>query len=78
MRFDSRVGRGTTFELYLPALPSAPVPAQRDSDRPWPHGAGETVLLVDDEAAVCEVARQALKEFGYQVIVCTTGAEAVR
>jgi PAS domain S-box-containing protein len=78
VRLDSEVGQGTTFELYLPALPSALALAPPGSEPPWPHGAGERVLLVDDEAAVREVARQALKEFGYQVTICAAGADAVR
>ena len=81
VRVDSTVGRGTTFELYFPALPLAPAarssaPAQ--STPPWPRAEGDLILLVDDEAAVREVARQALEEFGYRVMVSGTGAEAIR
>jgi CheY-like chemotaxis protein len=35
------------------------------------------VLVVDDESAVREVVRRALEEFGYRVISCGSGAEAI-
>jgi PAS domain S-box-containing protein len=78
IRVVTKVGQGTTFELYLPATKAEPVAVKKDSATPWPHARGEGILLVDDEAAVREVARQALMEFGYQVITAGGGAEALR
>jgi two-component system, cell cycle sensor histidine kinase and response regulator CckA len=70
-------GSGTTFELYFPAAPhhDAEVPAVSDS-RPG-LGAGELILVVDDEAAVRETVRTALEAFGYRVAMATDGADGL-
>ncbi len=78
LRVASKVGQGTTFELYLPATKAEQVAVKKASTRPWPRARGEAILLVDDEAAVREVARQALMEFGYYVITAGHGTEALR
>jgi two-component system, cell cycle sensor histidine kinase and response regulator CckA len=78
VRIASRVGQGSTFELYLPATTAEQVAVKKDLATPWPRARGEGILVVDDEAGVREVARQALIEFGYQVITAGRGAEALR
>ncbi len=80
VRVASAMGRGTTFELYLPAATVARTRA--DSSTPmappaWRRAHGELIMVVDDEAAVREVARQALEDFGYRVATYATGAEAI-
>jgi PAS domain S-box-containing protein len=72
----SEVGRGTTFKVYLPALPAAvaevaaaPVQARL--------GRGELILVVDDEAAIREIAREVLEASGYRVATAADGSEAV-
>jgi CheY-like chemotaxis protein len=77
IQVTSKVGRGSTFELYLPATTTEQAAAKIESATPWPRARGEGILVVDDEAAVREVARQALMEFGYQVITAGRGAEAL-
>ena len=80
VRVDSQVGRGTTFDLYFPASAGMAVRISSPPSTvpPWPRADGELVLLVDDEAAIRAVVRQALEEFGYRVLLCEAGAEAVR
>jgi PAS domain S-box-containing protein len=78
VRVTSKVGQGSTFELYLPAAPAEQVAVKRESATPLPRAHGEGILVVDDEAAVREVARQTLMEFGYRVITTGSGAEALR
>jgi PAS domain S-box-containing protein len=78
VRVASKVGKGTTFELYLPATAVGQVAVKKDSATPWPRAHGEGILVVDDEAAIREVARQALVEFGYLVITSGSGTEALR
>lgn len=74
----SEVGRGTKFSVYLPAAieePTADVcrkPAAR-----LPEGAGEWILVVDDEAAIRGIARATLEAHGYRVLTAGDGAEAV-
>jgi two-component system, cell cycle sensor histidine kinase and response regulator CckA len=78
VRVASKVGQGTTFELYLPAAAAEQGTRKSESAAPWPSGHGEGVLVVDDEAAVREVARRTLAKFGYRVITAAHGAEALR
>jgi CheY-like chemotaxis protein len=78
VRVASKVGQGATFELYLPSTTNEQVAVKSETVTPWPRAHGEGVLVVDDEAAVREVARQALMGFGYQVITAARGAEALR
>ena len=77
VRIATKVGHGSTFELFLPATTAEQAVVKKESATPWPHAHGEGILVVDDEAAVREVARQALAEFGYRVITTGGGAEAL-
>jgi two-component system, cell cycle sensor histidine kinase and response regulator CckA len=72
----SEIGIGTTFLVLLPtaerdAAPAGPpkVPTQR--------GAGETILVVEDEPAMREVTRRILSRNGYRVLVAANGREAM-
>ena len=77
VRLNSRVGQGTTVELYLPASPEVKEVGTPAREAPPPRGQGELVLVVDDEAAVRMVARQALEKHGYRVLAAAEGAEAL-
>jgi PAS domain S-box-containing protein len=73
----SEPGHGTTFKIYLPRV-SEPV------DGATPVAAGpatlqgtETVLLVEDEAPVRELARRMLEAKGYQVLAAANPADAL-
>jgi PAS domain S-box-containing protein len=75
---DSEVGRGTTFEVYLPCAEGATpsTEALRDSPR-IPMGT-KTVLLAEDEDAVRRLASIALQSGGYTVLEARDGQEAIR
>src|SRR6266498_87550 len=73
----SEMGRGARFRVYLPAVESAQATPAKPSPRDLPEGAGELVLVIDDETAIREVARETLSAFGYRVIVAGDGAEAL-
>ncbi|MDH5297449.1 MAG: PAS domain S-box protein [Desulfobulbaceae bacterium] len=74
---DSEPGRGTTFKIFFPVL-SGVTPA---GDEPEEEGAlpggSETVLVVDDNEAVCAMVRDALVSLGYRVHTSASGEEAL-
>jgi len=73
----SEVGRGTEFTIYLPAVSPGTTESSRVETRDLPVGHGETILLVDDEAAIREIARATLEAFGYKVLTAGDGTEAL-
>jgi PAS domain S-box-containing protein len=72
----SEPGQGTSFKIYLPRVLSPTDPAQPRSRREPPRGT-ETVLLVEDEAMVRDVAAQLLGLCGYRVLPAADPAEAL-
>jgi PAS domain S-box-containing protein len=77
LRVKSDVGKGTCFELHLPAAASTQTASGATAGVVLPRGAGELILLVDDEAPVRDVARRVLERSGYKVLTAAEGAEAV-
>lgn len=73
----SRLGTGTTVTLYLPRAAERPVEALEPVVGGESHGAGETILLVDDEALVRKGIAAALTDCGYDVIEARNGEEAL-
>ncbi|MFA5908270.1 MAG: PAS domain S-box protein [Vicinamibacterales bacterium] len=78
IRCDSTLGAGTRFRLHLPAQTNPVDKAPVDKAPDLPRGDGQTVLIVDDEAAIREVTRDALEAFGYRVLEAANGREGLR
>ncbi|MHB1243617.1 MAG: hybrid sensor histidine kinase/response regulator, partial [Gaiellaceae bacterium] len=74
---SSRPGLGSSFELRFPAAAEAPAEL-RDSEAARPESGHETVLLVEDETAVRDLARRMLELAGYAVVSASSGEEAER
>jgi PAS domain S-box-containing protein len=76
---ESTLGRGTRFDVYLPVAVGEAVDETEPSVNPaLPRGAGEVVLVVDDETPIRTVARRILERAGYRVLLATDGADALR
>ncbi|MET8149146.1 PAS domain S-box protein [Actinoplanes sp. NPDC049668] len=81
VRIYSENGIGTTVTLVLPATDAAAeteVPAAAEAPAAETAAPEETILLVEDEAALREAASRILKRAGYQVLVADGGAGALR
>ena len=73
----SELGHGTVFKIYLPEVDEpADGMGERSKGEEVPGGK-ETILLVEDEAAVLELTAQMLKNRGYRVLEAQNGADAI-
>lgn len=73
----SRLGKGTTFTIYLKASPqAATVPEPQIQSEVPEHRTGR-VLIMDDEKLITDLASEFLSEEGFEVAVAADGAEAV-
>lgn len=72
-------GRGTTFRIYLPQFTKAGEEAPPEMQLATaPSGGTEIVLLVEDEAMVRALAREALSGHGYRVLEAANGRQAMQ
>jgi PAS domain S-box-containing protein len=79
VRVHSEVGQGTTMCLYLPRHhgaedPDATLPPQEPATG---AGAGQTILVVDDEPTVRMLTYESLQELGYRVIEAADGPQGL-
>jgi CheY-like chemotaxis protein len=75
---QTKMGRGTTFRIFLPALESdAPKPSTA-STFATPAGKGELILVVDDDAPIRDIVGSILRKHGYRVTGCADGLDAIR
>lgn len=75
----SQPGCGSTFTVYLPANTEALAEIHSDEQLIISPTAGghETILIVEDEAMLRELAREILKDSGYQILEAASGREAL-
>lgn len=73
----SEPGRGTRFTINLPAMKDQVGGESRSTVTQHPRGAGELVLLVDDETNILQTTAATLEHFGYRAVTATNGAAAV-
>jgi PAS domain S-box-containing protein len=73
---DSEPSVGTTFRIYFPAIDQVPEKRYSKKVKP-PRGAGETILMVDDEPDFLVIASRLLKGANYRVITTSNGKDAL-
>ncbi len=75
---QSTIGQGTGFNIYLPSVGSVaePGPMNDIEVEVASHGGG-AILVMDDEAMVRNIASGILNHLGYEVTICSNGADAV-
>ncbi len=73
----SAPGRGTTFTIHLPRDRSGATPQARAASAAASARGTETVLVVEDEAALRELTRRFLESAGYTVITAMDGTQAL-
>jgi len=76
LEVTSELGRGTTFTVWMPQVRGeiGPVAVRRDE---LPHGAGQQVLVVDDEPEVLAALEEMLATLGYEPSGYRNGREAL-
>ncbi len=75
--FQSEEGKGTTFDLFLPAHPVLPIPSASLPPLRGRRGS-ETILLVDDEEIIRQLGADILEDMGYKVLTASSGEEALQ
>ena len=75
---ESTIGRGTSFTIYLPRVEPEEKGSVLSTAEDSSVFGSETVLLVEDEAAVRNMIGTVLREYGYRVFEAENGNEALR
>jgi two-component system cell cycle sensor histidine kinase/response regulator CckA len=76
IRVQSKQGRGTTFDIFLPCTHKL-VTSRETKPLEIVSGGQETILLVDDEAGICELVNAILTEQGYCVLTAPNAEAAL-
>jgi CheY-like chemotaxis protein len=74
---ESERDRGTVFKIYLPAVRNAVQDAVGELEEEKPAGGAETILVVEDEETLRELASQVLRRMGYRVLAAENGEKAL-
>jgi CheY-like chemotaxis protein len=75
--FETEVGKGTCFKVYLPAIKNEDAPDLERETKMLPHGQGELILIVDDEGEILRMTSETLEAYGYRTLTANGGDAAV-
>jgi PAS domain S-box-containing protein len=74
---ESELGKGTTFNVFLPLSAKPAVPADNQAMPKPVRGGTETILVVEDETPVRELTCNFLEGIGYKILPARSGVEAL-
>ena len=74
---ETEVGKGTTFQVYLPAYEMEEMGKCEQKAWTAPEGKGEIILLVEDEERLRDISKSMLETLGYKVLTATDGYKAL-
>ena len=74
----SEQGKGTTFKIFLPETDEKAAKPAQTAGQPGVHRGKETILLVEDELALRELARFVLEDYEYRVLEAGSGVQALK
>jgi signal transduction histidine kinase len=78
IKVESAPGKGTTFHIYLPRSAQEERPGKDGEEAdPIARGGCETILVVEDDPGVLDVALKTIRRFGYDVATALNGRDAL-
>lgn len=75
---DSEMGKGTTFNIYFPAVDHVAVVQTETEEVQGVQGGTETILVVEDDPDVRVLMKDVLEEYGYNLIMAQDGEEGLK
>ncbi len=78
IQVDSKKGRGTTFEIYLPVAEGGTTSEAKKRPFHEVSSGSERVLVVEDDHSLRKLVRNVLEKYGYQVLEAPNGEEALK
>jgi signal transduction histidine kinase/CheY-like chemotaxis protein len=75
---SSKLGEGTTIQIYLPRVEETIETAEKPAELPRPLQGNETILVVEDDDAVRRMTRMFLELKGYSVVEARNAADAIQ
>lgn len=76
LRVLTEPGKGSRFEVHIPAVAADPRLATQPIEIPQGHG--ETILIIDDEPNILDITSEILRKYGYEPITAESGKEALQ
>jgi len=74
----SEIGRGTTFNIFLPRVDEEPISESTQKASPTVATSKQTILVVEDEESLLKSTCSLLRAVGYEVLEALGGSEALR